>query len=189
MEKKEQINWINTRTNSKNLTLCAMLLAIGIVLPNFTGPQLGSILLPMHIPALLAGIIVGWKYGLMVGILIPIFRSFLFGMPPLLPIGLAMAIELGTYAFISGIIYNKKQVFSLKRVYMALIGAMLIGRVTFGLAMFTMLSGLGLGMGVYSFSIWFTSVFVSSWVGILIHLFLIPLVVSALNRSGFFHRN
>lgn len=36
----------------KNLTLAAMFLALGLVLPFLTGqiPQIGSKLLPMHIP-------------------------------------------------------------------------------------------------------------------------------------------
>lgn len=41
---------------TKNLTLSAMFLAIGFVLPFLTGqiPQIGSMLLPMHIPVFYA---------------------------------------------------------------------------------------------------------------------------------------
>ena len=48
------------------LTLSAMFLAIGLVLPFFTGqiPQIGNMLLPMHIPVLLCGLICGWQWGL-----------------------------------------------------------------------------------------------------------------------------
>ena len=40
---------------TKNLTLSAMFLAIGMVLPFLTGqiPQIGNMMLPMHIPVLL----------------------------------------------------------------------------------------------------------------------------------------
>ena len=43
----------------KNLVLAAMFLAIGLVLPFFTGqiPAVGKMLLPMHIPVLLCGLI------------------------------------------------------------------------------------------------------------------------------------
>ena len=54
----------------KNLVLSAMFLAIGIVLPFFTGqiPQIGKMLLPMHLPVFLCGLICGWQYGLAVGL-------------------------------------------------------------------------------------------------------------------------
>ena len=47
----------------KNLTLAAMFLAAGLVLPFVTGqiPQIGSMLLPMHLPVLLCGLVCGWK--------------------------------------------------------------------------------------------------------------------------------
>ena len=39
----------------KKMTLSAMFVALGIILPFFTGqiPQIGSMLLPMHIPVFL----------------------------------------------------------------------------------------------------------------------------------------
>ena len=54
------------KKTTKNLTLSAMFLAIGMVLPFFTGqiPQIGKMLLPMHIPVFLCGLICGWQYGL-----------------------------------------------------------------------------------------------------------------------------
>ena len=49
--------------NLKNMTLAALFLALGLVLPFFTGqiPQIGSMLLPMHIPVFLCGLICGWQ--------------------------------------------------------------------------------------------------------------------------------
>ena len=79
----------------KNLVTAAMLLAVGIVLPFFTGqiPQIGSMLLPMHLPVLVCGLICGWQYGGIVGFILPLLRYALFGMPPM-PNGIAMAFEL-----------------------------------------------------------------------------------------------
>ena len=61
----------------KNMTLSAMFMAIGIVLPFFTGqiPRIGNMLLPMHIPVFLCGLICGWQYGAVVGFLLPLLRS------------------------------------------------------------------------------------------------------------------
>lgn len=57
----------------KNLMLAAMFLALGLVLPFLTGqiPQVGSMLLPMHIPVFLCGLICGWQYGAAVGLILP----------------------------------------------------------------------------------------------------------------------
>ena len=54
---------------TKKLTLAAMFFAIGLILPLFIAqiPTIGQMLLPMHIPVLLCGLIVGWEYGLAVG--------------------------------------------------------------------------------------------------------------------------
>ena len=59
------------QTGTKKLTLAAMFFAIGIILPFFIGqiPLIGQMLLPMHIPVLLCGLIVGWQYGLAAGFL------------------------------------------------------------------------------------------------------------------------
>lgn len=90
-------------TQIKQMILGALFVAIGLVLPFFTGqiPAVGRMLLPMHIPVLLCGLICGWKYGLAVGAVLPLTRSLLFGMPTLYPTAIAMTFELATYPVIS----------------------------------------------------------------------------------------
>ena len=67
------------KQNLKNLTLSAMFLALGLILPFLTGqiPQIGSMLSPMHIPVLLCGMVCGWPYGLAVGAVMPLLRGLL----------------------------------------------------------------------------------------------------------------
>ena len=67
--------------------LSTFFLSLTIVLPYLTGqiPEIGSMLCPMHIPVLMCGFICGWKYGLLIGLIAPIFRSLILGMPPLFP--------------------------------------------------------------------------------------------------------
>ncbi|MBQ5666687.1 MAG: ECF transporter S component, partial [Oscillospiraceae bacterium] len=79
------------RNYIRKTVLCAMFLAIGIVLPFFTGqiPQVGSMLLPMHIPVILCGLICGGKSGAMVGFIMPLMRSLIFIMPPMFPTAIA----------------------------------------------------------------------------------------------------
>ena len=52
----------NFKTNVHNLVLAAMFLALALVLPFLTGqiPQLGGMLLPMHLPVFLCGLICGY---------------------------------------------------------------------------------------------------------------------------------
>ena len=69
------------------MVLAALCLALAYVMPFLTGqiPEIGSMLCPMHIPVLLCGFICGWPWGLAVGLIAPLFRSFTIGMPPLYP--------------------------------------------------------------------------------------------------------
>ena len=45
----------------RNMILSALMLAVAYVLPNFTGniPEIGSMLLPMHLPTILCGFLCG----------------------------------------------------------------------------------------------------------------------------------
>ena len=69
--------------STKKLTLAALFLALGLILPFFTGQiqEIGNKLLPMHLPVMLCGMICGWKYGLLIGFLTPLLRSFVSSMP------------------------------------------------------------------------------------------------------------
>ena len=86
-----------TKKNSLlNLVLSAMFLALGLVLPFLTGQikEIGNMLLPMHIPVMLCGLVCGPQYGLLVGAITPILRSSLFGMPVMYPHAINMVFEL-----------------------------------------------------------------------------------------------
>lgn len=92
----------------RNLLLAAMFLAIGLVLPFFTGQikEIGNMLLPMHLPVFLCALICGWQYGTAVGSIMPLLRFALFSMPRM-PTALAMAFEMATYAFVAGFLYSR----------------------------------------------------------------------------------
>ena len=174
----------------KQLSLASMFLAIGLVLPFFTGqiPQVGSMMLPMHIPVLLCGLICGWKYGLMVGFVLPVLRSFLFGMPPLFPTAAAMAFELAAYGFVSGFLYNSSKWNSILALYRCLIAAMIAGRLVWGAVMvvFTGLSG-----SSFTWALFLAGAFFNAIPGIILQLVFIPAMMVALDKTGLvrFHRN
>ena len=103
------ISWrkVYERTVTKKLVLSGLFLALGLVMPFLTAqiPSVGSRLLPMHIPVLLCGFICGWPYADH-RLIVPVFRSMLFGMPPMLPTAVAMAFELAAYGCMSGLLHK-----------------------------------------------------------------------------------
>ena len=70
----------SSRLRIKRLVLSALMLALAYVLPFFTGniPQIGSMLLPMHLPVLLCGFLCGGPWGALVGFIAPLMRSGAF---------------------------------------------------------------------------------------------------------------
>ena len=93
-------------SNTKKLTMSAVCLALGLLLPFVTGqvPQVGNMLCPMHLPVFLCAFLCGPVWGAGVGVLTPLLRSFLFHAPPI-PLALAMAPELLTYGLTAGLLY------------------------------------------------------------------------------------
>ena len=173
-------------TAVKKLTLSAMFLALGLLLPFLTGQiqQFGNMLLPMHLPVLLCGLLCGWKYGLVVGTATPLLRSLLFFMPPFFPTAVAMAFELATYGCMVGVfllLSGRRLRHPLAKVYAALIPAMLLGRIVWGGVMTVLM---GLGKVSFSFQIFLTSAFVTALPGIVLQLVLIPALVLLLQRTG-----
>jgi uridine kinase/predicted membrane protein len=154
------------------ITLTALFIAIGLVLPFLTGqiPEFGSMMLPMHIPALLCGIFCGPWYGLACGIVMPLLRSSIFGMPPLFPTATAMAFELGAYGFIIGMMQKvfKKNIIGL---YASLVVAMIGGRIVWGIAMAAIL---GVNGDPITFSYFINATVITAVPGIILQLVLIP---------------
>lgn len=167
----------------RNLALTAMLVALGLVLPFLTGqiPQIGSMLLPMHIPVFLCGLICGWKHGAAIGLLLPPMRYLLFGMPALFPTGAAMSIELAAYGLIAGLIYQGFRKQGVISVCIAMIPAMLAGRALWGIAQVMLL---GFSGKAFTWQLFIAGAFVNAVPGIIVQLALIPALMAALDKSG-----
>lgn len=166
-----------------NLCLAAMFLAVGLILPMFTGqiPQIGNMLLPMHIPVLLCGLICGWKYGLAVGFITPLMRSVLFGVPVIYPTAVAMAFELMTYGFVIGFLYEKSRWQCVRALYRCMFTAMLSGRIVWGIVEMLLL---GVGNGGFTLQAFLGAAFFNAIPGIVLQLIAIPAIMTALNRTG-----
>lgn len=172
----------NVKKQIQNLVTAAMLMAVGIVLPFFTGqiPQIGNMLLPMHIPVLICGLICGWQYGGIVGLILPLLRYALFGTPPM-PNGIAMAFELAAYGAIIGFLYNRSKWQCIVSLYRCLIAAMIGGRLVWGVVRVVML---GLTGNAFGWQMFLAGAFLNAIPGIIFQLVLIPALMVALNRTG-----
>ena len=167
-------------SNIKRMTLSALCVALCVVLPIafHVIPNAGAVLLPMHIPVLLCGLVCGWQYGLLCGILGPLVSSVLTGMPPaaILP---GMMVECGMYGCVGGMMMERVRTGSLYGdLYICLPVAMLAGRVISGIV-----KALILTPGL-SFTAWATASFVTALPGISVQLIMLPTLVVALNRAG-----
>lgn len=168
--------------NIRNLVLAAMFLAIGLILPFFTGqiPQIGKMLLPMHIPVLLCGLICGWQYGLIVGFVLPLMRSMLFAMPPMYPTAFAMAFELAAYGGIVGYLFSHARWQCILSLYRCMLIAMLGGRVIWGIVM---MFCMGMGAEGFTFQAFMAGAFLNAVPGIVLQLTLIPAIMLALDKA------
>ncbi len=163
----------------KKLTIAGVCIAIGLFLPFLTGqiPQIGSALLPMHLPVLICGFVCGGPIGLIVGAITPLLRSAIFTMPPMGPGAVAMAFEMATYGFLTGVLYRKLGK-SIKGIYISLIAAMLGGRIVWGIARAIMS-----GVGGFTWAMFIAGGFTKAIPGIIVQLILVPLIINALQKS------
>lgn len=165
----------------KQATISAACIALCYVLPlAFHAFGLGGALSPMHIPVLLCGLICGSGYGLFCGIAGPVLSSVLSGMPSATGL-ISMVPELMVYGLVSGLLMKKIRTGKLYAdLYIALIAAMILGRVTGGIASAIFYIGNG---QPFSISIWVTSYFVGTAPGIVTQLILIPVLAATLMKA------
>ena len=174
------MNRTKTATLLRHLVYAAVCLALCMLLPFLTGqiPQIGSALSPMHIPVLLAGFLCGPWWAMAVGFVAPMLRHVWLGMPPLTT-AIAMSFELAAYGLFSGLLYRllpKKTV----NIYVSLIGAMILGRIVWGI---TMVVISGVSGSAFTWSAFIAGALLNAVPGIILHIVLIPILVMALKRA------
>lgn len=169
-------------TQLRKLTYSALYMAIALILPFVTGqiPEIGAMLCPMHIPALLCGFMCGWPWGVAVGFISPLLRSVMFGMPAMFPAAIAMAFELAVYGGMAGLLYSR-----LPRkkwmIYAALLISMIAGRVVWG-AVQALLAGLS--GNSFTWTLFLTGAVINAIPGIIMQLALIPVLVVTMDKVG-----
>jgi LytS/YehU family sensor histidine kinase len=163
----------------------AFFLALAVVTPqlfHLTGIG-GTVFLPMHIPVILAGMLVCPVIGLYVGIIAPIISHLLTGMPPISPPILPlMVVELGVYGFTAGLLHRILR----KNIYLSLILAMIAGRCTLGTAAFVMMRFFGFNIDPV---IYVKGAVATGIPGIILQLILIPVLVFMIERGTVHERS
>lgn len=160
-------------TKVKTLSFVAAFTVLSVITPMlahyFGGPAAGRIFLPMQFFVLAAGLLLGWRAGLVVGILTPLISYSASGMP-LLPVLPFVTMEVAAYGFFSGLLHEK-----VKNIWVALIGTMIIGRVFLWL-------GIALLPTKLIATTYVTGVLQAGWPGILLQLALVPLAVKIIGE-------
>jgi hypothetical protein len=167
------------KSAAHRIVLSGLLVALGLLLPYFTAHAYGipgTVLLPMHIPVFLMGLLCGPLYGALGGLMIPFLSSMATGMPPFFPMLPIMAGELFTYGLVSGLLYQKGRM----PLYPSMLLAMLCGRVVYGL-IFTALLLANHGV-LRALSV--TAAIIEGIPGIISQLLLVPTIVSAVQRHS-----
>lgn len=168
-----------------NLVLSAMFLCLALLLPFLTGqiPQVGKMLLPMHIPVILCGFICGWRYGVCVGFIAPILRGVMFSNPVFFPTGFIMAFELAAYGLFAGLVYYCFKNQNIVKVYLALFASMLAGRIVKCIVQFFVLGFTDEG---FVFKAFIVGAFTNAIPGIILQVLLIPLIMLTLHKTHLF---
>ena len=116
-----------------------------------------------------------------VGFILPLFRSAVFGMPVFFPTATAMAFELMTYGLVAGLLYSLSKWQCIRALYRCLVIAMLAGRVVWGVVQIIQLGVTG---GGFTWQMFMAGAFLNAVPGIVVQLILIPVVMLSLNRTG-----
>ncbi|MFC2011083.1 ECF transporter S component [Chloroflexota bacterium] len=141
----------------------------------------GPTFLPMHIFVFVAGLLFGWRMGLIVGFLTPLISHAVSGLPVLqvLP---QIVIELSAYGLAAGLLRER---FNL-RVIWSLCGAIIAGRLALLLGILVIYLIVGKAYSPFGLEanpflvLW--SVIKQGWPGIVIQLALIPGVIWLLGK-------
>lgn len=165
----------------RKTVLSGFFLTLCLLLPLLTGQikELGDTLLPMHLPAMLCGLVCGKWYGFAVGLSAPILRGVIFGMPPLYPSAIWMSLELATYGFVIGFLYSKVKKKDTPSLILCLVASMICGRIVWGVTKFALLSFSG---GSFGLALFFTQGFGDALLGIAIQLVLIPAIIKITDK-------
>lgn len=157
-------------TKTKELTFATVFVVLSVLTPMvfhyFGGIDAGRIFLPMHFFVLIAGLLLGWRAGLVVGAFSSLISFLISGMPALniLPF---IAAELAVYGLAAGLLKEKFNI------WVSLFGALVFGRLVVLLAifLFSNMNAINFVLGALR----------DGWQGIVLQIIFVPMVVRKLH--------
>ena len=177
------------KSSTYRLVVASLCLAAGLVLPFLTGqiPLIGNMLLPMHIPVFVCAFCCKKTYGALVGLVLPLLRSFLFTKPELFPDAIGMAAELCVYGFVAAWIFEVLHRRKVWAIYASMIPAMIAGRVAWGVTksmLFLLVSKM------FTWELFVAGALINAVPGLILQLIVVPVLVMLLMneerfRSGY----
>lgn len=136
--------------------------------------SVGRVFLPMHVFVMIGAYILSPIYALIIAISIPIFTSFLTGMPIIYPILPILIVELMTYAL--AIVFLKR-----KGLYQSLIIAMVSGRVTAILTVVLLRETMDLAIHPIRY---IESSIITGLPGIIFQIIIIPIIITLIDNHS-----
>jgi riboflavin transporter FmnP len=163
---------------NREISLTGLFIGLGVALPiAFHQVSLaGRMFLPMHIPVLLAGILLGPISGIIVGLVCPTTSFLLTAMPPAYAVPL-MTLELSLYGLASGIAIKKLKI----PLIPGLILAMIVGRLGFAFALFILGRFIQLPYDVKYFILYAIP---TGLPGIISQIILIPILIKGIKLAS-----
>lgn len=174
---------VKTKITIKTLISTA-LIAASVISPQLVhlvvGSKGGMLLLPMYLPVIIGGCILGYKWGIMIGVLSPLTSYLLTlggGVPmPALTRLPFMVVELAVFGLISGLMSSKIAKNPILA-FPAVLTTQVVGRLVFILtvAVFSNYTVLNVGL-VYE-------QIITGLVGIVVQAILVPLIIILLSKA------
>jgi hypothetical protein len=163
------------KNSTREIVRVSLFISLAIVVPlvfHFLG--LGSLLLPMFLPILLAGFFLKPVQAMIVGFFSPWLSTFLTGMPPLLPTAPLMSLEGIVMAGIVSLLYHRHR----RSIWLSLILALLAERLVLVLAIYLIIPLFNLPPGLITIA-----ALTQTLPGIAVQLILVPLLVLLVQRA------
>lgn len=173
-------------TKVRFIIYCALFTALGVLFPtvfHLFGAVSGQTFLPMHIPVLIAGLLISPYCGMAVGILAPFLSCILTEMPTFVKMPF-MCIELAVYGLSAGLftrLYSGKIKNKTAVIYASLVSAQISGRIANLVCTYLAVNLLGITAKGIDVKLALMSI-PAGFVGIIIQLIIIPPIVRILSK-------
>ncbi|MBN2568971.1 MAG: ECF transporter S component [Deltaproteobacteria bacterium] len=161
-------------TSIKLYMIVAIFVALDVAIPwafHTIHPMAGPTFLPMFFFILLAGLLFGWRAGILVGLVTPLVSHGLCGMPvaAILP---RVIIEGAMYGLAAGLLYEKFGC----RIFWATLGAIILGRLATVIVLFIIYAG-----SINPAAMVWKAVKIG-WPGIISQVVMVPLIAVLVQR-------